>query len=408
MARRKSLVTSLGMVLSVTLILMTSAVWAAEVNEIKIGAVLPMTGFLGPIGKEEAVGHSFAIDKVNAAGGIKSLGGAKAKLLVMDTESKDENAISQTERLITNEKVAVITGCYGSSAAYVATMIAEKYNTPIILPYAVADKITGRGFKNVFRICFMASSNSEDNYKLLKWLGETTGIHAKTVGFLYEDTLWGQSSAKAWKELADKYGLKIVADVSYAGGSKDFTAQILKLKIASPDVMLELSYIHDGILIVRTMKDLGFKPKMARISIGHNEDQYYEATKGLNENVFVNAAWFRSLNIPKAQVLNKAYQDRYGKPIGDGGALSYMATVVAIDAIERAGSPDPGKIREALAMTNMVPQESENVLPYVIKFDKTGQIKEAPTCFAQFIKEEPMAVYPPKYAAVKPIWPAYK
>jgi branched-chain amino acid transport system substrate-binding protein len=408
MRRERALTAFMCIAISIALLLGIGVLWADEVKEVKIGAVYPMSGFLAMHGKAHINGHNAAIDKVNAAGGIKSLGGAKLKLVIADTESKDENAIAQTERLIIKEEVSLILGSYGSGATFPASMIAEKYNTPILVSYSVADKITERGFKNVFRIVFKGSSNAEDHYRFLKWLGEKTGVHAKTVGLLYEDSLWGHSSAGAWKELADKYGFKIVADVSFPIGCKDFSAQILKLKVAAPDVVLELAYVPDGILITRTIRELGYKPKLGMIVGGHNENEYYEGTKGLNENRIVQAAWHRTLNISKIKPLNKIFLERFGKPIVDMEALAYVAALVAFNALERAGSLDRSKIREALTKTNLDPRTSESILHYTIQFDETGHVKNAPTCFGQVKNNEAIAIYPPEFAAAEPIWPAFK
>jgi branched-chain amino acid transport system substrate-binding protein len=127
------------------------AIVKAEPKEIIIGHIHPLSGFLAFDGQGLENGVKLAIQEINDAGGIKSMGGAKLKLMAADSEGKPDVAIREVERMAKAGAVA-ITGCYQSSVTLVATQIAEKYKVPFVVSVAVADEVTSRGFKYTFRI----------------------------------------------------------------------------------------------------------------------------------------------------------------------------------------------------------------------------------------------------------------
>ena len=182
---------SFCLVLVVTLFFVFGAsVWAGAEQTIKIGAVEPLTGAIATIGKNNVNGYRLAVEQINAAGGIKSLGGAKLELLVADTEGKQEVGMSQTESLIEKGVVGLL-GAYQSSVTFVTTQVAERNRTLFIVPISVADSITGIGFKYTFRIVETGSMLINQVYQFIVEMGKQTGVESKTAGILYEDTLFG-------------------------------------------------------------------------------------------------------------------------------------------------------------------------------------------------------------------------
>lgn len=150
-------------------------VFAAE--EVKIGVVLPMTGFLAPIGLDCKTGLDFALDSINTAGGIKSLDGAKLKIIYTDSTGVQEVGASETERLIIREKVHVLTGAYQSGVTFPSSMIAEKYKIPYIVLVSGRDDITvGRGFKYVFRCSVYCEQQAKE---MINFLTTMNKIHKK-------------------------------------------------------------------------------------------------------------------------------------------------------------------------------------------------------------------------------------
>ncbi len=120
---------------------------------IKIGTLYPVTGDLAKLGQECVNAVKLAVDEINAAGGIKSMGGAKIELVEADSQGKPDVGISEVQRLVSQNHVSAIIGTYQSSVAIPATQTADRLKTPILISMAVADEITEHGYKYVFRLC---------------------------------------------------------------------------------------------------------------------------------------------------------------------------------------------------------------------------------------------------------------
>ena len=131
-------------------------------SEIKIGTLYPVSGDLAKLGEQCVNGVKLAVDEINAAGGIKSMGGAKLTLVEADSQGKPDVGISEVERLVQQDKVSAIIGTYQSSVALPATQAAERLQTPFVISMAVADDITDKGYKYIFRICPKASWYAKD------------------------------------------------------------------------------------------------------------------------------------------------------------------------------------------------------------------------------------------------------
>ena len=378
----------------------------AEPKTVKAGVIVSKTGPVAFMGRNALMGYELAVDKVNAAGGIRSLGGAKLELVVRDNESKPEIGMTETESLI-KEGIPVLMEGGISSVGFAVTQVAEKYKTPMIVPLSVADPITGRGFKYIFRLIFKASWTARDTLECAKWLGESTGKKAKTVAILNEDTLWGQSTAKAWKKMAPDYGFKVVGHFPYSKMVQDLSTTISKLKAAKPDIVFQTSYLNDAVLITRTMHEMDFNC-MARIPCGggHSDPRFIKNVKELADYIFVLHMWHHTIKGPgtKIQDINEEYKKRYGEDINDWAAYCYSAIMVLADALERAGSADREKIRDALAKTDMSITNSGIIHPFPMRFDKTGQ---APSIcpVTQIQKGGEFTVWPPEIASKAAVYP---
>lgn len=396
----------IAIMVSVGLMLPVSV--SAGGKEVRIGVLYPVSGPVASIGQLCVQGHQFAVDKINAEGGIKSLGGAKIKLIIADTEGKAEVGMAETERLIKQEKVVAIFGAYQSGITFPTSQVAEKYKTPFLIAQAVADPITDRGFKYIFRTQFKASWNAILTLDILKWLGKTYGPMAKTVALLYEDTLWGQSTAKMWKKKCPEYDFEIVGDFPYSKAATDLSPTISKLKGKKPDAILQISYPTDAILVTKTMYELDVNC-MARIPSGggHSDPRFIEAVGDLGENIIVNHMFHHSLKSPgtKVQDVNAAYKAKHKDDMDDYSASSYSITFVLKDALERAGSTDRDKLRDAIAKTDIDIHNSPSIYPYALKFDKTGQDPVATGIATQYQNGKLVMIYPEKFASEKPVYP---
>lgn len=155
----------------------------ASVWQINIGLIYPTSGSLASLGKTALNGHQFAVDEINSYGGIHSLGGAKLKVIVGDSEGDPVAGVKEAYRLAKNNVVAFI-GSYQSTVTYATTEVAEKLAIPYIVSTAIADSITKRGFKYTFRPESTLSDFVRDEFKFIKDVSENTGRFVKTVASL--------------------------------------------------------------------------------------------------------------------------------------------------------------------------------------------------------------------------------
>jgi branched-chain amino acid transport system substrate-binding protein len=380
---------------------------AAEVKEVLIGNLHPLTGPIAPIGLQNSLGMKMAVEEINESGGIKSLGGAKFTVIDANTEGKPEVGMSECEKLIRRGVVAII-GAYQSSVTYSTTAIAEKNKVPFLVPIAVADDITERGFKYTFRPQSTASMLSRDVINFTQFLNKTAGKNYDKVAFLYEDTLYGQSTVKGARKYAEQAKMKIVADLPYPNNAADLTATITKLKYAEPNFVIAASYVNDAILILKTMRNLQVDIEGC---IGASSGTTNPQILQLGDT----AAYFftldtihKDMRIKGLRELADKFLKKYNVEIDGAATQSYTCVYILKDALERARTTDREKLRDALAATDIRLGEKGNITTARIKFNEKGQIEEFEFMFKQILDKDFRSVYPADLAARKAVFPIPK
>lgn len=359
------------------------AVLAAD-KVVKVGNIEPLSGPSASVGQQGKCARDLAVEEINAAGGIKSLGGAKIEMIYADSESKPEKGVAEAERLINTEKVHVLTGCWNSSVTYPTTAVAERYGIPFIVPVSVADKITEQGFKTVFRIAAKDSWWTRDQFAFLKDMAKETNSKIETVALVYENGDWGKGFAEGWKKLAEKDGYKVVLDEPYPSTATDLSPVVQKIKRANPDVLLLTSNAADAILLTNTLAEYKVKPKAIIGSGGGHADPSFMQAAGKNaQYVFDIVEWEMDVGKPGVPAFNEKFRAKCGyNPAGES-VDAYVAMYVLADALERAGSLDPKAIRDALAATKLSSGPAMVASYDAIEFDETGQNKNAALCIVQ-------------------------
>jgi branched-chain amino acid transport system substrate-binding protein len=351
---------------------------------VRIGTIIHLSGPSASVGQQGRNAREMAVEEINAAGGIKSLGGAKLEMLYADSESKPEKGVSEAERMINTEKVHLLTGCWNSAVTYPTTAVAERYGIPFVVPVSVADKITEQGFKTVFRIAAKDSWWTRDQFAFLKDMQEEFKTEIKTLAFVYENGDWGKGFASQWRALAEKNGYKIVLDEPYPSTTTDLSPVVQKIRRARPDVLMLVSNAADAILLTNTLADYKVKPKAIIASGGgHADPSFLKATGSNARYLFDIVEWETDVNKPGVKEINEKFKARYGYNLAGESVDAYIAMYVIKDALERAGSTDPVKIREALAKTNLRSGPAMIASYDAIEFDATGQNKHAALSIVQ-------------------------
>jgi branched-chain amino acid transport system substrate-binding protein len=377
---------------------------AVAADDIKVGILLPLSGSVAPIGINNRRGHELAIEEINAAGGIKALGGAKLVMVDGDTQGNPNVGLQETEKLAQQGVVAIM-GAYQSGVTFPTTQIAEKLKVPYIDAVAIADSITeGRNFKYTFKVSPKASWYARDQLAFLKSIGEQSGNPVKSVVLMFEDTLFGQSSSDGQAKYAEEYGIKVLDKIPYPKDTPDLTATISRVKSLNPDALVLVSYISDAVLITKTMKELGANIPIVGTSAGHIDPAYVANLGPLADYSFTVGEWNPDLKKPGAAEINERFIKKFGIPMNGHAAETYMSTMVLREALEKAASTDREKLRDALAQTEIC--GDKNLLPYdCIKFDASGQSEQGRLGILQVQNGEFVSVWPPEISPKKAVWP---
>ncbi|MEE8331267.1 MAG: ABC transporter substrate-binding protein [Acidimicrobiia bacterium] len=368
---------------------------------ILIGSLHPLTGSLAGPGKRMDNGAKMAVDEINAAGGIASLGGAPLELLSADSTGAPEVGLSEAERLI-SDGVSAFIGTYQSAVTTSVAAIAERDGVPLVIDVAVADSILDEGYANVFRIQPNATSMGTNGAKFLNELG---GDEIKTVAYLHDDTSFGVSVAEAFAAAAVDYGIEVITDIPYAPFSvTDLTTEMAQAAAGGPDVIVITGYYNDGIMAARAATDLEVDVKaIVGIAQGAFHTPQFVEDFGADSELFFNSNYHFNSSDPKVAAVLEKYEATFGEAMDTEAMLAYQAIYVIADALERAGSADPADVRAALATTNI----ADHFLAYPgpITFDETGENVNAEPVLMQVVDGAVQQVYPIDLRETDPVFP---
>jgi len=378
----------------------------AEPKEILVGSIHSLTGITAEAGTTLAQAVQLAVDQKNTSGGIKAMGGAKIKVIQMDSEGKPKVGESVAEKLIRDGCVAIL-GAYNSPVTMVTTQVAERYGIPHVITVAVAEEILQRGFKFVFRVQPDTDNMAKYSCQYVRQLAQKTNMGLKSMVHLHVDG-FGTAIANKVNVYAPQFGFEKIADITYAANVSDLTTEISKIKSLNPDVVFDTGYLSDGILKIRTYYDLKVEPKGGIIGICNAaySNPLLVREIGKMSEYMVDGNYWHNPRSPLAQATIKEYNARFDKVKFNSQAIhGYDATLVLIDAFERAGTTDSGKLRDAIAATSL----KNHIAPgAAIEFDGAGQNKNALTTLQQIQKREIKLVMPDDYAEAKPVFPIPK
>ena len=381
--RWTGLLITLGLAFFMTAVMAVSPAMAAD-GVVKIGNIIPLSGPSASVGQQGKNAREMAVDEINAAGGIKSLGGAKLELLYADSESKPERGVAEAERLINTEKVNVLTGCWNSAVTYPTTAVAERYGIPFIVPVSVSDKITEQGFKNVFRIAAKDSWWTRDQFSFLKDMEKEFNTKVKKLAFVYENGDWGKGFAGQWKQLAQEGGYEVVLDEPYPSTATDLSPVVQKIRRSRADVLMLVSNAADAILLTNTLAEYKVNLKAIITSGGGHADPSFLQAAGNNARyIFDIVEWETDVNKAGAKETNQRYKARYGTNLTGEAVDAYLAMYLIKEALEQAGSLDPAKIRQTLADIELKDGPGMIVGYDAVNFDETGQNANASLVMVQ-------------------------
>ena len=326
-------------------LLAASSAFASGV--IKVGVYLPLTG-------QNAFGGQLELEGVQLAHKeFPEVLGQKIELVVVDNKSDRVEAANAVARLIERDKVNVIIGTYGSSLAMAGGEVAEKAGIPVIGTSCTNPLVT-EGKKYYFRACFI------DPFQ-----GAGAATYAiKTLGFnkaailtdIANDYSVGLSSF--FKQAFEKLGGQIVSEMRYQSGDQDFTAQLTEIISKGPDIVFLPAYFAEGAIVLKQARELNATFAFMGGDAMDNPEIVTlggDAVEGFMHTTFAYDPSMEDMN-PVAQKFTELWRAAYpDKEPNVNAALGYDSYILIIDAIQRAGSAEPEKIRDALEQTKDVP-----------------------------------------------------
>ena len=372
---------------------------ANAADDVKIGVLMPLSGQLADHAAKLRRHAEFAADQINAAGGIKSLGGAKIKLVFADTRGVPESGQSEAERLILQDKVDVLTGAYNSSVTLPATVVAEKYKKPFLVFSAVSEEITNRGLKYTFRPNETTRGMTDTIFGFLDEQSGRTGKAPKSYAMVFENTDFGRDISQKFAEEAGKRGWKQAAAISYEEGLTDGTPIALSLGSANADLVATFDVHPDGLVLYRAMKDQAVKPPLM-LDYADSSQSEFDPVLADFPGLLIVSSWHPAIAASRPFLIPyiDAYQKAYGEAPLPEGLQAFSDVYLLADVMERAASHEPEKIRAALASTNLDASSGNPalILPYErITFNEKGQNPAAGLMVLQSSDGKRVPVYPP-------------
>jgi len=350
--------------------------------------------------------HDLAIEEINAAGGIKSLGGAKLEIVYGDSQGKPEIGNAEVERLVTKEGVVAIMGAYHSGVTVSAQRIAERYEVPFVVPNALSNEITELGLKYTFKTVPKSSDYARDTGELILALNEKYGTDAKKVAVLHADNFIGKQMGEGWAEWLPRQGFETVETIVFPPTATNLQSEILKIKEADTDVIVSQANAKEAILIVKTMQELDYWPKYGLIGAGggYSTPDVVNDLGEAAEHLYLVNDWFPASARPRSEEANQAFKDKYGTDMTGNANTTYAGTWVVKEALEKAASTDPKALAEALR-TGEFDHPNITFMYDKVKFDADGLNEYAINVAAQVKNGRPIVVWPDHAALEEPLWP---
>ena len=371
---------------------------AEKTKEILIGSIHPMSGGMAYEGNQIIDAQKMAIDEINAAGGIKSLGGVTLKLITGDSQGKADIAATEAQRLI-QQGALVLTGTFSSSNTQTATQEAEKAKTPFVITVAASNALMIRNFKYSFRIQPNTDTFTQD---FIDYLTKIKTDDIKTMVVIHENSLYG-TSIYDYLKAHNTTGAELLDEIAYASTTTSLSSEVTRIQSLNPDLLVCIGYNQDQTLLYKEIlqRNLTFKGIIGIANGGFSDPAFIRNFGTSADGVMdINYRWNPKSQLAQNMLAN--FKTKYNADMSPHAIFGYTSVYVIADALERAASTNKDKIRDALAATSL----SAHVLPQgVIAFDAKGENKNAAAVLTQIQNGQSAVVFPKEYANADLIFP---
>ena len=363
----------------------------AAADPVNIGALYPVTGSMAQIGTGCVAAAKLAVNMINDAGGIKSLGGAKLNLIISDVQSDTTVTRTETDRLITSNKLSAIHGCYASALTLIACEVAERAKVPLITGSS-SDMLNKGGRLYTFTPFARASQFAQTQLQMSK-----LSTDKPKVAVIFENTAFGTATSNGVKELAASEGVEIVMFEPYSAGFTDAAPLLNKVKASGANTLFSLSYLNDLILIVRSIRQMGLNIAVNAGSGGFVMPDFYKNVGKLAEGLQGVTHWNHDIS-PESKKINEEFKKITGEFLFEYGGGLIAQTYMLADALERCASRDPQKVREALSTLDVSSGYAAMAPGGRVKFGPDGKNIYGRPLGVQWQNGDLASIYPKDFA----------
>src|SRR4249919_3730471 len=349
-----------------TTLLAAPAIVRAQGGALKVGVLLPRSGFQASIGQDCFRG----VELANPI--FKGLGLPELEIMNADTETNVEVARARAEKLI-SDGAQLLVGAFDSGQSSAIAQVAEQKGIPFVINIAAAPPITEQGYKFVFRNFPTAGMILSDAFANQKEIFEAAGSAPKSVVFLHVNDTFGTSMQKGIDAVLQKADMpyKVTETIAYDPAARDLSVEVAKAKATGAEALLLVSRLNDAMLLTRELVKQRWTP-MGVLSMGPGwyEDQYLKTLGKLADGPLSFVPWYdpnKKLSKQLEAALAKAYP---GINLNTNHVFTFEALLVAADAFKRAGSAAPKALADAIRATNIT--DNVSIGPG-IQFNEKGQ-----------------------------------
>ena len=365
---------------------------------IKVGCAISFTGAESRTGKMYRDSYDMAVAQVNKNGGVK-VGDTtyKMKIVYYDDKSDPTESSRLVEKLIAEDNVNFLLGPYSSGITIPDSLVAMRYRVPMIEGGGASGTIFSHGNKYIFGTLPPAGQYFKSTLEMLK----TFNPAPKTLAILYSDDKFDISVAQGTEKLAKEMGFNVELVEKYAEHATDFNSILTKIKALKTEAVLVAGHTEESLNFTQQSKELGVSPKFVSMTVGPTEADFRKALGKDAENICGVASWSTQMNFkgslfPDTQEFVKMFKEKYKYDPDYHNASGIADVAILKDAIQRAGSLDTTKVRDAIASTSL-----DTIYGHV-EFSDNGQIKGT-SVVLQIQGGEIYQIYP--NGVKKPVYP---
>lgn len=382
-------------------------------DEIVVGVVQPLTGSFAVFGKEGQIGAELAIKHINEAGGIKSMGGKKLRIVVEDAGGTADSAKLATESMISKNHPVAILGEYISRFVMAASEVTDREKV-ILIADALVPQVTQMGRQYLFRPGPTATNHGAMAYQFVKDTAAAAGVEVTSLAILNEDSANGRANSLGATEAALMDKISIVTTLEYPYDITDATQIVQQLEKANPDVIIHTPYFNDAIVFGKAFKETGYYPKFlaGAGACGYVDPASIASLGDAAEGISMTFSYNPAKDTPQNKKFVDEYKATYGYIPTEGAGMNYYDAMVLYEALEYSGKnfPDdplnPDNLRASFLALDLTSGPAVETYPGDrIKFDATGQNLFPGVVVLQVQNGQPVVVYPAKDAEAEPVFP---